>query len=104
MANALLDNIGRNAKAFAGALAGAVISTLYTTVTDPNAVINPDAPDSAGQLVQLPNTQAEWIAFVVAVILGYLAPWLTPNRPPVVEAENKLVVARDRVAEGKQTR
>lgn len=103
MANALLDKAQRAGKAIAGALAGAIVSTLFTTITDPNAVINPDAPESASKLVQLPNTEAEWIAFGAAVLLSAALPWLRRNYPSVVQAEQQLVVARDRVAQGKQT-
>lgn len=89
-------------KAFAGAVAGAVVSVLFTTVTDPNAVVNPDAPAGADQIVQLPNTTAEWVAFVAAVIVGFGLPYLKRNYPSVVTAADQLKLAEKRVAEGKQ--
>lgn len=96
------DKVQAAGKAFAGAVAGAVVSVLFTTVTDPNAVVNPDAPAGSDQLVQLPNTQAEWVAFVAAVIVGFGLPYLKRNFPSVVTATDQLKLAEKRVAEGKQ--
>jgi hypothetical protein len=104
MANAVLDKLQEAAKAVVGGLAGALISVLSTTVTDPNAVINPDAPDGANAIVQLPNTTAEWVTFVVSVVLGFALPWLKRNFPSVPAAEKQLAVAKVRVARGKQSK
>jgi fructose-specific phosphotransferase system IIC component len=88
------DRLQANAKAIAGALAGAVISVLQTTVTDPEgSVAN----------VELPNTEEEWVAFVIAVIIGFALPWLKENFPSVPEAQRKVTQAEQRVAEGKQS-
>jgi hypothetical protein len=103
MANAFLDKVQQVGKAVAGGVAGAVVSVLFTTVTDPNAAVNPDAPDGANAVVQLPNTQAEWVTFAIAVVLGFLLPFLKRNFPSLVQAEQQLAVAQNRVADGKQT-
>lgn len=101
MAN-VLDSIQKMGKAVVGGVAGAIISVLFTTVTDPNAVVNPDAPDGATAVVQLPNTQAEWVTFAIAVVLGFLLPWAKKNFPSVIEANNQVALAKKRVEEGKQ--
>lgn len=98
----LKDRILQAGKGFAGALAGAVVSVLFTTVTDPNAVINPDAPDSANAVVQLPNTTAEWLMFAVSVLIGFALPFLQRNYPSVAQAIEQLNTAKSRQAEGKQ--
>lgn len=96
------DKFQAMGKAFAGGLAGAVISLLFTTVTDPNAVINPDAPPGADQLVQLPNTTAEWVAFGTAILVGFVLPFVKKNFPSVADAEKAFQLAQQRRAEGKQ--
>lgn len=98
----LKDRLLAAAKAFAGGLAGAVVSVLFTTVTEPDAVVNPDAVPGADQVVQLPNTQAEWVALAVSVFLGFVLPFLQRNFPSVLAAEKQLAVAQNRVADGKQ--
>lgn len=98
----LWDKVQAAGKAFAGGVAGAVVSVLFTTVTEPDAVINPDSAPGADQLVQLPNTQAEWVTFAIAVVVGFVLPWLKRNFPSVVAAQKQLAVAQTRVAEGKQ--
>lgn len=97
------DRIGQAGKALAGALGGALISILFTTVTEPDAALNPDAVPGADQFVQLPNTSAEWITFAVAVVLGFLLPWAKRNYPSVTQALETARVAQARVAEGKQS-
>lgn len=99
-----LDDVQRVGKAVAGGVAGAVVSVLFTTVTDPNAVVNPDAPDSANAIVQLPNTEAEWVTFGISVVIGFLLPWLKKNYPTVLEAEKAAALAKQRVSEGKQAK
>lgn len=100
----LKDRLGQGAKGIAGALAGALVSILFTTVTDPEAAINPDAVDTGSNpLVQLPNTTAEWITFAVAVVLGFVLPWAKRNYPSVTQALETVRVAQRRVAEGKQS-
>jgi hypothetical protein len=103
MANALKDRVLQTAKAFAGGLAGAIVSVLFTTVTDPNAAINPDAPDGANAVVQLPNTTAEWVTFVVSILVGFVLPFLQRNFPSVDQAIEQVEIAKARVAKGKQT-
>lgn len=97
------DRFGQAAKAFMGALAGAIVSVLFTTVTDPNAAVNPDAPPGADAVVQLPNTTAEWVTFAVAVVVGFVLPWAKRNYPSVSQALEQARVAEQRVADGKQT-
>lgn len=104
MASTLKDRVLQAAKAFAGGLAGAIVSVLFTTVTDPNAAINPDAPDGANAIVQLPNTTAEWITFVVSIFVGFVLPFLQRNYPSVAQAIEQVETAKARVAVGKQTR
>lgn len=103
MANTFVDKVQQVGKAVAGGVAGALVSVLFTTVTEPDAVINPDAPAGANQLVQLPNTQAEWVTFLVAVLVGFALPYLKRNFPSVAQASQQLNVAKNRVADGKQT-
>lgn len=98
----LKDRILQAAKGFAGGVAGAIVSVLFTTVTDPNAVINPDAPAGSDQLVQLPNTSGEWITFAVAVLIGFVLPFLQKNYPSVAQAIAQLNQAKARQAVGKQ--
>lgn len=99
----LKDKLGQTAKAVMGALSGAIVSILFTTVTDPNAAINPDAADTGSNpLVQLPNTTAEWVTFAVAVVIGFVLPYLKRNYPSVAQAVEQLRVAESRVVEGKQ--
>lgn len=98
----LKDRILQAAKGFAGGLAGAIVSILFTTVTDPNAVVNPDAPDSANAVVQLPNTTAEWVTFGIAVLVGFVLPFLQKNYPSVAQAIAQLNQAKARQAVGKQ--
>lgn len=88
-----VDRLQANAKAFAGALAGALISVLQTTATD---------PDGSLANVELPNTEKEWFAFAAAVAVGFALPWLKKNFPSVPEAQKKVTEAERRVAEGKQ--
>ena len=98
------DKVQQAAKAFAGGLAGALVSVLFTTVTDPDAAINPDAIDTGSNpAVQLPNTSAEWITLLVSVALGFLLPYFKRNFPSVLQAQKQLTVAEQRVVEGKQT-
>jgi hypothetical protein len=99
----LLDELQKLAKAIAGAVVAAISVVATTTVTDPNAVVNPDAPDGANQLVQLPNTQAEWVTFVLALAVGFALPYLKRNFPSVTEANRIVALANKRVAEGKQS-
>lgn len=99
----LKDRFGQTAKAFMGGLAAAIVSLLFTTVTDPNAVVNPDAPDGANAIIQLPNTTAEWVAFGVAILVGFVLPFVKRNFPSVSQALEQARVAQRRVAEGKQT-
>lgn len=96
------DQVQAAGKAVFGGVAGAIISVLFTTVTDADSVVNPDAPDTANTVVQLPNTQAEWVTFVIAVIVGFALPWLKRNFPSVPTARAQLDLAERRVAEGKQ--
>jgi multisubunit Na+/H+ antiporter MnhB subunit len=103
MASVLKDRVLQAAKAFAGGLAGAVVSVLFTTVTDPNAAVNPDAPPDANAIVQLPNTTAEWVTFLVSVLVGFVLPFLQRNYPSVSQAIQQVEVAKARVAVGKQT-
>lgn len=102
MASSVKDTVLSWAKGFAGGIAGAVVSVLFTTVTDPNAAVNPDAPSGASAIVQLPNTQAEWVTFAVAVAIGFALPWLTKNYPSVAAALQQYEEAQNRVAAGKQ--
>lgn len=104
MASEFLDKVQQAGKAFAGGLAGALVSVLFTTVTEPDATVNPDAVPGADQLVQLPNTQAEWVSFGIAVVLGFLLPFLKRNFPSVVQAEAQLATANNRVRLNKQVR
>lgn len=87
------DRLQANGKALAGAVAGAVISVLQTTVTDPEGTLTN---------VELPNTESEWVAFAAAVVIGFALPWLKRNFPSVPEAQQKVAVAEQRVAAGKQ--
>lgn len=99
----LKDRIGQTSKAIMGALSGAIVSILFTTVTDPNAAINPDAADTGSNpLVQLPNTTAEWVTFAIAVLIGFVLPYLKRNYPSVAQAVEQASIAKQRVAEGKQ--
>ncbi|AAN02095.1 holin [Mycobacterium phage Barnyard] len=104
MANEFFDKVQQAGKAVAGGVAGALVSVLFTTVTEPDATLNPDAAAGADQLVQLPNTQAEWVSFAVAVIVGFLLPFIKKNFPSVAQAKLQLVEAQRRVAENKQVR
>lgn len=97
------DQVQAAGKAVAGGVAGAIVSVLFTTVTDADSVVNPDAPDTANAAFQLPNTQAEWVTFAIAVIVGFALPWLKRNFPSVVAARAQLDLAERRVAEGKQS-
>lgn len=101
---ALKDVVGQWGKAIAGGIGGAIISVLFTTVTDPNAIINPDAPDGANAVVQLPNTTAEWVTLVVSVAIGFGLPWLKRNYPSVADALAQVKLAQARVDQGKQTK
>lgn len=101
--SALKDKINAAAKGIAGGVAGAIVSILFTTVTDPNAAINPDAVDGANAVVQLPNTTAEWVTLAVSVFVGFILPWVKKNYPSIAAAEQQLVEAQSRVAEGKQS-
>ncbi|AZS12579.1 holin [Mycobacterium phage DrLupo] len=102
MASEFVDKVQQAGKAVAGGVAGALVSVLFTSVTDPDAAVNPDGPGSAA--VQLPNTQAEWVAFATAVIVGFLLPFLKRNFPSVLQARTQLAEAERRVAENKQVR
>lgn len=93
MANALVDRAQRVGKALAGAVAGAVISALWTSVKNPGSA----------DIVQIPQTQAEWTAFAVSVAVGLALPWLKRNYPSVLQAEQQLAIANERVAQGKQS-
>lgn len=78
-----MDALKAQFKAIAGALVGAIVSVLTTTVTDPDSVVNPDSVDG-NAIVQLPNTQAEWVSFGVAVLLGWATVFFAPrNQQPV---------------------
>lgn len=103
MSNVVIDKLQQAAKGIAGGVAGAIVSVLFTTVTDPNAVINPDAPDTANAVVQLPNTTTEWVTLLVSVILGFALPYLKRNFPSIPQAEKQLDIALARKADGKQT-
>lgn len=103
MASAVVDKLQKAGKALAGGLAGAVISVLFSTVTEPDAVVNPDHAPGASQVVQLPNTQAEWVTFVLAVVVGFGLPWLKKNYPSVLEAREMVKTAERRVTTGQQT-
>lgn len=78
-----MDVLKAQFKAIAGALVGAVVSVLTTTVTDPDAAINPDAVNG-NAIVQLPNTAAEWVSFGVAVLLGWATVFFAPRNQQVV--------------------
>lgn len=104
MASEFLDKVQQAGKAVAGGVAGALVSVLFTSVTDPDAAVNPDAVDGANAAVQLPNTQAEWVAFAVAVIVGFALPFLKKNFPSILQARAQLEEAERRVAENKQVR
>lgn len=97
------DQVQASWKGVAGGVAGAVISVLFTTITEPDAVVNPDHVPGADQVVQLPNTQAEWVALIASVVVGFLLPYLKRNFPSVVTAKDTLALAEKRVAEGKQS-
>lgn len=99
----LKDQLQAAGKAIAGAVAGAIVSVLSTTVTDPNAAINPDAPPGANAIVQLPNTTAEWTSFAAAIVIGFVLPYVKRNYPSVPAAAAQLETARNRVADGKQS-
>lgn len=101
---ALKDVVGQWGKAIVGGFGGALISILSTTVTDPDSFINPDAPDSANAIVQLPNTGAEWLTFAIAIAIGFGFPWLKRNYPSVADALAAYKLAEQRKAEGKQTK
>lgn len=96
------DKFQASAKAFMGALAGAVVAVLFTTVTEPDAIVNPDAVPGANQLVQLPNTAAEWTTFAASVVVGFILPYAKRNFPSVVEARKAVKLAEERVELGKQ--
>jgi hypothetical protein len=97
------DKVQQAAKAFAGGLAGAIVSVLFTTVTDPDAAVNPDAAAGANAVVQLPNTQAEWVTLLVSIVVGFVLPYIKRNFPSVLQAQKQLAIAEARVVEGKQT-
>ena len=100
----LKDRIGQVGKALAGALSGALVSVLFTTVTDPESAVNPDAVDTGSNpLVQLPNTTAEWVTLGVAVVIGFVLPYLKRNFPSQAQALEQWQEAQKRVAEGKQS-
>jgi hypothetical protein len=92
---ALKDTLGAKAKAIAGAVAGAVIAILQTSLSDADGNVLTN--------LELPNTTAEWLGLVVAAVLGYLAPYVKRNFPSVTKAEEDLSIARRRLAAGKQT-
>ena len=100
--SAFKDKVQASAKAFFGGLAGFLISMLFTTMTDPNSAINPDAPHGASAIIQLPNTSAEWWALVISVVTGFILPWVKKNYPSIAVAEQQLAEAQSRVQEGKQ--
>lgn len=77
-----MDVLKAQFKAIAGAIVGALVSVLTTTVTDPDAAINPDAASGADQLVQLPNTQAEWVTFFVSIVVGWAVVYFAPRNQP----------------------
>lgn len=99
----LKDKLQQVGKALAGALSGAVVAVLFTTVTDPQAAINPDAVDTGNNaIVALPNTTAEWVTAGVAVLIGFVLPYLKSNFPSVGQALEQYELAQQRVAQGKQ--
>ena len=99
----LKDRVNAAAKGVFGGVAGALISVLFTTVTDPDSALNPDAVDTGSNPpISLPNTTAEWVTLLVAVALGFLLPWAKRNYPSVADAAKQLEIARVRVDEGKQ--
>ena len=103
-APSLKDKVLQAAKGFAGGAAGAIIGLLFTTVTDPDAALNPDAVDTGSNPVfQLPNTTAEWGTLAVAVLIGFLLPYLQKNFPSVAQALRQYEGAKQRVSEGKQS-
>lgn len=99
----LKDRLNAAAKGLAGGLAGAIISVLFTTVTEPDAVVNPDAVPGADQVVQLPNTTAEWVTFAISVLVGFVFPYVKKNFPSIAAAAKQLEEAQNRVADGKQS-
>lgn len=96
------DSVQQVAKGVAGAVAGAVVSVIFTTITDPDAVLNPDAPAAADEFVQMPNTTAEWVALLIAVLIGFGLPFVKRNYPSVNKASDDLELAKQRVRDGKQ--
>lgn len=90
-------------KAIAAAVLAALAGVAYTTVTDPDSAINPDAPAGASAAIQLPNTTTEWVTLLLSVLVSYLGVYLAKNRESVPALETKLVQARARVDTGQQS-
>ncbi|AEJ95338.1 holin [Mycobacterium phage Marvin] len=91
----LADKFLAAGKAFAGAFVGALASVLQQTATQ-----------AEGQLdgVKLPETEEEWVAFTIAVGVGFVLPYLVRNNPSVPKAQYDLERAQARLAAGKQVR
>ena len=54
--------------------------------------------------VTLPTTPQEWGTLFVTTAIGTGLVWLKSNHPSVFEAQTKLEVAKNRVADSKQVR
>lgn len=94
-----MDKLQAAAKAIAGALAGAVGAVIFNTTTEADGSFDPTSLN-----VELPNTQAEWIAFAIATALGFALPFLKRNYPSVAAAAEQLRLAEERKALGKQSK
>lgn len=88
-----VDRLMAHAKAFVGSVAAAVAVVIFNTTAQPDGSITN---------WELPNTREEWVAFVSAVIVGWLLPWLQRNYPSVAKAQADLALAEKRVITGKQ--
>ncbi len=88
-----VDRFLSHAKAFLGSVAAAVAVVIFNTTAQPDGSITN---------WELPNSRDEWVAFVTAVVLGWLLPWFQRNYPSVAKAEADLALAQKRVSTGKQ--